>query len=227
MTTTRLGGLSKNEYASFNLGGHVKDSLDFVSQNRKLLKQALELPSEPLWLNQVHGKHVLELHSASELNVTADAAYTNEAGIVCAILTADCLPVIFCDQKSEYIAAAHAGWRGLANGVLENTLQTLPVDNDELMCWLGPAIGPENFEVGDDVVQRFTDKDAVHENAFRSKENDKYLADIYQLARNILEQYGVHRIYGGSHCTFRESEKFYSYRRDGETGRMATLIWKE
>ncbi|MEM7402093.1 MAG: peptidoglycan editing factor PgeF, partial [Pseudomonadota bacterium] len=158
-------------------------------------------------------------------NIIADASYTDKTGIVCAILTADCLPVVFCDQKGEYIAAAHAGWRGLANGVLDNTIQTLPVDNDELMCWLGPAIGPNMFEVGSEVVQQFIDKEKVHENAFNVKANNKYLADIYQLARNILLKHGVHQIYGGDHCTYSESDKFYSYRRDGETGRMATLIW--
>ncbi|MEM7402366.1 MAG: peptidoglycan editing factor PgeF, partial [Pseudomonadota bacterium] len=193
MSTTRSGGLSKNEYASFNLGGHVQDSLELVSQNRNLLLEELQLPSEPVWLNQVHGNNVLKLDDTTQSNIIADASYTDKTGIVCAILTADCLPVVFCDQKGEYIAAVHAGWRGLANGVLDNTLQALPVDNDELMCWLGPAIGPNMFEVGSEVVQQFTDKDKVHENAFNVKANNKYLADIYQLARNILLKHGVHQ----------------------------------
>ena len=227
VATTRASGFSKNNYQSLNLGGHVKDSEEFVEKNRVLLRKELKLPSDPVWLNQIHGTDVIELNSTVAANNTADASYTSGSSIVCTILTADCLPVVFCDQKGEYIAATHAGWRGLVNGVLENTLKMLPVDNDELMCWFGPAIGPENFEVGSEVVQQFIGKDVLHENAFNAKANDNYFADIYQLARNILEQHGVHRIYGGSHCTYRESEKFYSYRRDGETGRMATLIWKE
>ena len=225
VTTTRGGGFSKNEYASFNLGGHVKDLTKLVNLNRQKLQQELQLPNEPVWLNQVHGKDVLELDDATQSNITADASHTDMTGIVCAILTADCLPVVFCDQRGEHIAAAHAGWRGLVAGVLEKTLQAFPVVNEELMCWLGPAIGAEKFEVGSEVMQQFIDKDAMHENAFNAKASDKYLADIYQLARNILTKHGVRSISGGDHCTYSESEKFYSYRRDGETGRMATLIW--
>jgi len=225
VTTTRTGGLSKNEYQSFNLGGHVKDSMALVKQNRQLLQQQLSLPSEPVWLNQVHGTQVLELDNATESNITADAAYTHKTGVVCAVLTADCLPVVFCDAKGQHIAVAHAGWRGLLHGVIENTLQALPVANEEVLCWLGPAIGPRVFEVGEEVLEQFLNKDEIHENAFKPQTNEKYLANIYQLAINVLTKNGVHRIYGGDYCTYAESEKFYSYRRDGETGRMATLVW--
>lgn len=224
VTTTRKGGFSINEYRSLNLGGHVKDSIDLVNQNRQLLQQQLQLPREPVWLNQVHGAKVLELNNSIKFQ-TADAAFANESGVVCAVLTADCLPVVFCDQQGQYIAVAHAGWRGLVNGVLENTLQTIPVANEELLCWLGPAIGPKAFEVGKEVVDDFINKDGMHENAFQNRNNEKYLANIYQLAKNVLTKNGVLKIYGGDHCTYTESEKFYSYRRDGETGRMATLVW--
>ncbi len=227
VTTTRVGGYSNNEYSSLNLGGHVKDAISNVEQNRNLILKDLNLPSEPVWLEQVHSSRVLELNDRTPKNTVADAAYTQQKGIVCAVLTADCLPVVFCDLKGQYVAVAHGGWRGLVAGVLENTLQALPIANEEMMCWLGPAIGPNKFEVGKEVVEAFLKKDVMNESAFQIQENGKYLADIYQLAKKILAKERVAQVYGGQHCTYTESDKFYSYRRDGETGRMATLIWRE
>jgi YfiH family protein len=227
VTTTRVGGYSAKAYNSLNLGLHVEDNEADVNKNRRLIKSDLQLPAVPAWLNQVHGSKVLNLSGKCPKNVTADAAYTNEIGVVCAVLTADCLPVLFCDQTGEYIAVVHAGWRGLLNGVLENTLHALPVANNKIMCWLGPAIGPIKFEVGEEVYKSFVGKDAKHKNAFQEKIESKYLANIYQLAKNLLNSNGVKAIYGGKYCTYLEENKFYSYRRDGQTGRMATLIWKK
>ncbi len=224
VTTTRKGGYSLQEYSSLNLGGHVKDKQKNVKSNRCLIEEDLQLPNEPVWLEQVHGASVLSLPAKNHINNTADAAYTDEEGIVCTVLTADCLPVTFCDQSGEHIAVAHAGWRGLVNGVLENTLQTIPVNNKNITCWLGPAIGPNKFEIGIEVVKQFLTKDKIHSNAFEES-NNKYFADIYRIARNILAKQNVFNVCGGEHCTFSEKESFYSYRRDGETGRMATLIW--
>ena len=226
ITTTRMGGHSKKEYASLNLGGHVQDDFNNVEKNRALVKEDLQLPNDPVWLEQVHGSKVLELGNTMPKNNTYDAAYTKEANIVCAVLTADCLPVAFCDQAGEHIAVAHAGWRGLVNGVLENTLQAMPVENNRIMCWLGPAIRPDKFEVGEEVLEQFVSIDKQNQNSFIEKSNGKYLANIYQLAKNILAKYNIQEVYGGEHCTFSESDTFYSYRRDGETGRMTTLIWK-
>ena len=226
ITTTRSGGHSNHEYHSLNLGGHVKDSNENVLRNRNSIKEDLKLPSEPIWLEQVHGSSVLSLAKNAVTDNVADAAYSNEVGIVCAVLTADCLPVAFCDTSGKHVAVAHAGWRGLLSGVLENTLQTMFVANEKIMCWLGPAIGPEKFEVGKEVFEQFVAKDAIHKNAFVKKSNEKYLANIYQLAKNILTLSNVESIYGGDHCTYMERDTFYSYRRDGETGRMATLIWR-
>ena len=226
ITSSRVGGVSKNEYSSLNLGGHVKDEEINVDQNRKLLKKDLKLTNDPIWLEQVHGSTVVELKKSTPKNITADAAYTQHESIVCTVLTADCLPVAFCDQKGNHIAVAHGGWRGLVSGVLENTLHKFPIAHKEIMCWLGPAIGPNKFEVGKEVVEQFLTKDAKHINAFQDQQNGKYLANIYQLAKNILAKEGVTKVYGGVHCTYSESDKFYSYRRDSETGRMATLIWR-
>lgn len=226
VTATRVGGYSHNEYDALNLGGHVQDDFNNVEKNRNLIKEELQLPNEPVWLEQIHGSKVLELGNSMPVNNIADAAYTRESSVVCAVLTADCLPVAFCDQAGKHIAVAHAGWRGLLNGVLENTLKTMPIANEEIICWLGPAIGPNKFEVGGEVLEKFTSVNEVHKNAFIEKCNGKYLADIYQLAKNILAKSNVIKVFGGEHCTYSESDTFYSYRRNGETGRMATLIWK-
>lgn len=227
VVTTRIGGCSGQVYQSLNLGEHVKDDKKNVYKNRQIIKDDLQLPNDPVWLEQVHGARVLSLNEYTAKDNIADAAWTNKQGTVCAVLTADCLPVIFCDVEGENIAVAHAGWRGLVAGVLENTLQALPSENNKVMCWLGPAIGPNKFEVGEEVFKKFTAKDASHQNAFQPQDNGKHMADICQLAKNILTKHSVRSIYGGEHCTYSESDKFFSYRREGETGRMATLIFKK
>lgn len=227
ISTSRYGGVSQGKYSSFNLGAHVGDDVQFVKTNRELLINELQLPNAPTWLEQQHGKQIIKLTASNRNNIQADAAYTTEHGTVCAVLTADCLPVLFCDQQAGCVAVAHAGWRGLLCGVLENTLATLPAEEKQLICWLGPAIGPSKFEVGEEVRQKFVFKDQRHEKAFQSAHTGKYLADIYQLAKNILTIHGVEAIFGGGYCTYTEEERFFSYRRDGTTGRMATMIWKK
>lgn len=221
--STRTGGVSRAPWHSLNLGSHVGDDVASVRTNRERLAACLNLPSEPVWLEQVHGIRVLTLPAEND-NLTADAVVSRTPGRVCAVMTADCLPVLFCDQAGTVVAAAHAGWRGLAAGVLEATLQEMQVDPDTVLAWLGPAIGPRAFEVGGEVREAFMAHSGLAEEAF-APQGDKWLADIYHLARLRLAAAGVHHIYGGEHCTVSEPERFFSYRRDGQTGRMASLVW--
>ena len=226
LMTTRVGGVSGTPWTSFNLGDHVGDDPDHVASNRARLRQ--KLPAEPGWLRQVHSARVVELGRVS--NPEADAAFTHQRGQVCAVLTADCLPVLFCDRAGSVVAAAHAGWRGLANGVLEATVAAMQVPPGEVLAWMGAAIGPQAFEVGDEVRHAFVSQHPQAAVAFMphpASASGKWLADIYQLARIRLNHAGVHAIYGGGRCTFNEVDSFYSYRRDGVTGRMASLIWLE
>lgn len=224
VSTTREGGLSHPPYASLNLADHVGDRPQAVRENRRLLSECLQLPAEPLWLQQVHGDSVVACHESGP-RPAADASYTIGAGAVCAVLTADCLPVLFCDRQGTRVAAAHAGWRGLAGGVLERTVAALAVAPDQLLAWLGPAIGPRAFEVGAEVRSTFIAQHAEADGAFAAQVNGRWLADLYRLARIRLRAAGVRAVYGGSFCTFSEPERFYSYRRDRVTGRMASLIW--
>lgn len=222
LQTTRNGGASAEPYASFNLGSHVGDNPLAVSRNRMLL--APLLPSEPVWLNQVHGISVADAGHAGCLP-EADASVSKHPGAVCVVMTADCLPVLLCDDKGSVVGAAHAGWRGLCDGVIESTVSAMNVPASTLMAWLGPAIGPGEFEVGDEVRAAFVAKQPQAAAAFMPGNNGKWLADLYQLARLRLNALGITRIYGGGLCTYREPERFYSYRRDGVTGRMGTFIW--
>lgn len=226
--TTRVGGVSPRPFDSLNLGDHVGDDPAAVAENRQRVASALGLPAECFgWIRQVHGADVARLPHDS--GAEADASVTREKGQICAILTADCLPVLFCSDDGAQVAAAHAGWRGLAAGVLEETLRTFP-DAGAVSVWLGPAIGPDAFEVGPDVRDTFIGIDADAAGAFRPSERPgHFLADIYQLARQRLASGGVPmgRIAGGRFCTVTESSRFFSYRRDGQTGRMASLIWRE
>ncbi len=233
LVTTRLGGGSRPPYHSFNLGLHVGDEVSAVNQNRDMLAKQCGLPGNQLqWLEQVHGTAVCEAKPDGLVRV-ADASYTRSKGLACLIMTADCLPVLLCDKHGRQVAAAHAGWRGLATGVLESTVATFP-DVKEVTAWLGPAIGPQAFEVGRDVVDSFewllSDSalaaDDVRQ-AFRPhpRSKDKWLADIYLLARLQLQKLGVSDIHGGGFCTWSDEAHFYSYRRDGQTGRMASVIW--
>jgi len=222
LMTTRTGGVSRAAWASLNLGDHVDDDPAHVAANRARLRQ--HLPAEPGWLRQVHSARVVEL--GREPTPEADAAFTREAGQVCAVLTADCLPVLFCDRSGTVVAAAHAGWRGLAGGVLETTVAAMQVAPRDVIAWLGAAIGPQAFEVGADVREAFVALHPEAADAFVPQSAPgKWLADIYQLARIRLGHVGVQAVYGGGRCTFNEADSFYSYRRDGVTGRMASLIW--
>lgn len=224
-TTLRSGGVSQGAYASLNLGAHVADDPAAVAENRRRVAVELGLPEEPHWLNQVHGTTVLDLCGVAE-NARADAAVAAAPGRVCGVLTADCLPVLFCNISGTQIGAAHAGWRGLANGVLEATVERLGVPGEQLLAWLGPAVGPGRFEVGDEVRDAFLAHHRDAGTAFRASRPGHWFADLYTLARIRLGARGITRIFGGQRCTFDEPFQFYSYRRDGGvTGRMASLIW--
>ncbi len=233
IATTRSCGNSLPPYddgcegAGLNFGVHVGDAIEYVQQNRAQIRKYF--PAEPAWLTQVHGTTVLDAAQVQDAP-RADASFTTQPGVVCAILTADCLPVLFADEQGRAVGAAHAGWRGLAGGILENTVAAMHASGaGNLHAWLGPAIGPQQFEVGDDVVQAFVVKDAAMQSAFKSMDQrpGKYLADIYQLARLTLAHVGVTQVAGGKYCTVSERKRFYSFRRDGVTGRMASLIWLE
>ncbi len=225
-TTSRIGGVSLAPFDSFNLADHVGDHPAAVLANRELLLDELALPAEPLWLKQVHGRRVVTLGGSSVAGPPeADASVGTGPGQVCAVLTADCLPVLFCDRAGTCVAAAHAGWRGLSAGILEATVAQMAVAPDELMAWLGPAIGPQAFAVGADVRAAFVDDDAGSASAFVAVGDECWLADIDHLARRRLARVGVTAVYGGDRCTYSEAGMFYSYRRDGITGRMASLLW--
>ncbi len=223
--TTRQGGFSTQPWQSLNLGLHVGDDPETVQRNRALVGNELSLPAEPVWLDQVHGATVIDAAKAQP-NTAADAAWTDRPGVVCAVLTADCLPVFFTSREGDRVAVAHAGWRGLASGVLEGTVESLG-NPAALICWLGPAIGPADFEVGDEVRDQFLSWNSQCDQAFTRQDNGKWLADIYQLARLRLRLAGIEQISGGNFNTFSDTERFFSYRRDGQTGRMASLIWRQ
>jgi hypothetical protein len=248
--TTRQGGGSQGAFDSNNLALHVQDREADVQANRQTLAQSLGLAQPPLWLDQVHGvaiAYVPDSLSIADTTPVADASMTNRAGAACVVMTADCLPVLFCDQQGTQVAAAHAGWRGLCNGILRKTAAQFSRP-DQVMAYLGPAIGPQAFEVGPEVLQAFIDQaqDAKHlaaiKEAFVQATNTdsastdssnaevkgaqgKYLADLYALARADLAHCGVTAVYGGGFCTVSDSERFYSYRREAQTGRMASLVW--
>jgi len=226
LSTTRLGGISQAPYDSFNLGLHVNDDNKAVLANRQRLTQLAGLPSAPLWLEQVHGTRVIDAKNW-HAGIKADAIYSEQVNQVCTVMTADCLPVLFTEANGSQIAAAHAGWRGLLNGVLENTVSKFSCERKNILAWLGPAIGPQQFEVGAEVYDAFLSHSAEAESAFRPQGDDHYLADIYRLARQRLNQLGVESVYGGHYCTVTEADRFFSYRRDRDTGRMASLIWIE
>ncbi|EQB98869.1 purine nucleoside phosphorylase YfiH [Photorhabdus temperata] len=223
-SSTRLGGISLSPYDSLNLGKHVGDEPDVVEKNRHILAKVAELPQQPAWLEQVHGTRVVRLDGQPMEDNKADAVYTNIPEQVCAVMTADCLPVLFCSSAGDEVAAAHAGWRGLCAGVLENTVAQFKTKPDQIQAWLGPAIGAKAFEVGSEVMEAFIAQDSDLNKAFMPF-GEKYLGDIYLLAKLKLQSVGVKAIFGGIECTVSNKEKFFSYRRDGITGRMATLIW--
>jgi hypothetical protein len=226
LVTTRHGGVSTGPYASLNLGDHVGDDPATVAENRRVLRR--RLPADPVWLKQVHDIRCVDA-SRTAGGCEADAALARARGIVCAVLTADCLPILLCDDSGTVVAAAHAGWRGLAAGVIESTVAAMNVPGERLMAWLGPAIGPDNFKVGDEVRDIFIAHDPQATAAFKACGNGKWLCDIYLLARQRLAALGVCRSVGNAasadFCTVRDEARFFSYRRDGATGRMASLVW--
>jgi polyphenol oxidase len=223
--TLRTGGVSEGTFASFNLGAHVGDDVNAVAENRRLLRAALQLPAEPTWLNQVHGTTVVSAAEAAASKPAADASVAFGPGAVCVVLTADCLPVLFCDRAGTRVAAAHAGWRGLAGGVLAETIEALGVPPSELLAWLGPAIEQDAFEVGPEVLERFVARDPNNATAFQANARGRWQADLYQLARSELARLGVTAVHGGGFKCSADSERFFSYRRDPRTGRMASLVW--
>jgi polyphenol oxidase len=251
--TLRTGGVSLAPYDSLNVGAGIGDSPEAIAENRRRVREKLGLPSEPVWLEQVHGTDVVELGSTATLSwtgapsagahgaaalgadsaastvgqVRGDASVARGAGYVCAIRVADCMPVLFAARDGSAVAAAHAGWRGLAGGVLEATVRQLGLPGSQLIAWMGPAIGPAHFEVGDEVRAAFTATDLDAAPAFVANARGRWQCDLYALARRRLTTIGISGIYGGGWCTFAEAERFFSYRRSGQCGRMAALIWTQ
>jgi purine-nucleoside/S-methyl-5'-thioadenosine phosphorylase / adenosine deaminase len=228
LVTTRSGGCSSGGYASLNLANHVGDELESVLRNRRILSEYSGLaPGQFSWLDQVHGQNIISASNDQTL-IQADGSDTQEESLACVVLTADCLPVLLCDTTGTKVAAIHAGWRGLAGGILHKAVQRFS-DASQVMAWLGPAISQTNFEVGDEVYQAFVARSPQAKKAFiQGDKSNKWLADIYQLALIHLKDAGVQQVYGGGLCTFSDAERFYSFRRDGqESGRMASLIWRQ
>ena len=243
-STHREGGLSRGPYASLNLSTGVGDDERTVARNRRILAKMLDLPAEPLWLRQVHGTRVLDLDehdqsagtqrsgrpsaepsSLSSKPPAADGAVTSRPGQPCVVLTADCLPVLLCNTSGTRVGVAHAGWRGLAGGVLESALRRMQVDPGDLLAWVGPGIGPRAYEVGGEVLEQFAANDPDAAQCFTANSNGRWQADLYGLARRRLRAAGVKAVFGGGWCTHTESERFFSYRRKAPCGRMATVIW--
>lgn len=229
LSTTRAGGVSGSPWDSLNLGSHVEDNPDNVQQNRLRIAESAGLTSGRIgWLNQVHGTDVVELTADNVGQIAkADASFTRHPGIACAILTADCLPVILADREGTVVGAAHCGWRSLCGGVIENLVSAMAVAPETLQVWLGPAIGPDSFEVGPEVRDAFLEHNPKAARAFKAKgaRAGHFMADIYALATLRLNHLGVSSVTGGGLCTVQDSDRFFSYRRDGQTGRMATLVW--
>lgn len=230
LSTTRVGGVSQGIYAGLNLGTHVQDDAELVWQNRQQLVTAAKLPQTPFWLNQTHSTEVIDLigQQFNPLAIPdADASISKLAEQVCIVMTADCLPVLICDKAGTQVAAIHAGWRGLLDGIIEKTVDLFTAEACELLIWLGPAISQAAFQVGSEVRTQFMQYDNAAEQAFVADTNGKYLADLYLLAKQRLQHKDITltQVYGGEYCTFQDSQQFYSYRRDGQTGRQASLIY--
>jgi len=224
VSTLRAGGCSEGQFAGLNLAEHVGDRIRSVERNRRLLRSALGLPDNPAWLQQVHSATMVSAEAAGKESV-ADGSYTRNAGVVCAIMTADCLPVLLCDQEASIIAAVHVGWCGLLAGILETAVQTLEAKH--LIAWLGPGIGLNHYEVESEVRDQFLSKSTRFAAFFRPSHTGKWFADMPSIAESTLNTIGGVKVYPSSLCTFSNPELFYSYRRDNITGRMATLIWRE
>lgn len=226
-TTTRIGGVSQKPLDELNLGEKTSDDAHAVAVNRARLNQFIGQQNQIFWLEQMHANKILNLDESVD-DACADASFTRQPHQVCAILTADCLPILLCDQKGEQVAAIHAGWRGLHAGVIDDTLKTFHCPKDQLLAWLGPAIGPQKFEIQADVYTQFVDQWPETKNCFQRLNQTHWLCNIFQLAKFRLKTFGVKNVYGGQFCTYTDKNRFYSHRRDhGETGRMASLIWIE
>ena len=222
--TTRAGGISQGPYSSLNLGLRTGDDAQAVAANRERLRAAL--PQEPRWLRQVHGHTVVDADALSD-SPEADAAVARRPDTVCAVMVADCIPVLLADRAGTTVAIAHAGWRGLASGVIEKTVERMALSPEGLLAYLGPGIGPRSFEVGADVRDAFLARDPRSEPAFTPRAPGKWLADLFALARQRLGAIGITNVYGGGHCTYSDPQRFFSYRRERTTGRMAALIWRD
>lgn len=225
LTSCRTEGNSLAPFDGFNLALHVGDQYEHVVANRVLLREQLQLDQEPKWLQQTHSNNVVNASSIVPDKASADASFTNNAGVVCAVLTADCLPVVFSDKHGTCVGIAHAGWRGLLNGIIQRTIAAMSKTTEVDYAWLGPAIGPKVFEVGADVYELCRQQNPALQHAFTSMGAGKWNLDIYKAAKIVLAAADISNIYGGDYCTYTDSERFYSYRRSKCTGRMATLIW--
>lgn len=223
-STTRSGGYSKGIFSSFNLGEHVGDNIEHVASNRALLAASLNLPNDIQWLNQVHSGDVTCIECHSNAPITADAAFTRKSNIPLAILTADCLPILISNKQGTEIAAIHAGWRPLAANIIDTTIKCFDSKPEDLLTWLGPCISSDSFEVGQDVVDKFMKLDSALTSAFEPQSNTKYLANLHVIAKHLLNKLGVNQITAHTDCTFFNTDKYFSYRRDGKTGRMATVV---
>lgn len=229
-TTLRTGGHSKGPFSSFNLGYHVNDDPQSVRYNHEKLIRELDLLTPPYWLNQIHGTHAVQIEPTLPTNttLTADASFTQHPNLVCAIMTADCVPILLCNKKGTLVAAIHAGWKGLLGDIIAKTINSLPCSPNDLMAWIGPAIGPDHFEINETIYNSFIQKNSVLKEAFFQPTPQQWYADLFTLTRLILNQNQIKEIFGGHWCTYREHDLFFSHRRDGGiTGRMATLIWLE
>ena len=237
VSTTRGGlvpinmlGNRSDVYASFNLGLHCGDAAEHVLANRELLKQKLQLPSTPCWLSQVHGTDILKTSQSIDSNPNADGLYTQSSGVVCAVMTADCLPLVLCDKDSKQVMAVHAGWRGIAAGIVEKAVGLFECSPKAIRAWAGPCIGPKAFEIGAEVVEQLGGNKKFYtpsSDNFTIKETARYYADLASLVGERLREQGVNHYSHSRECTYQNQERFFSYRRDGQTGRMATLIWKQ
>jgi YfiH family protein len=229
LVTTRLGGVSESIYDSFNLAEHVDDQLSHVKENRLILQKELELAYQPFWLEQVHSSvcvNCSDIDLSKDKLIQADASYSSKPHQVSVVMTADCLPILLTNRQGNWIAACHAGWRGLASGVIQNTINCYAGEKTDLMAWIGPAISQKHFEVGNEVREIFLKLNSQYECFFEANSNQRYQFDFIGLARQLLESMCID-VYGGTLCSYADNKQFYSYRRDGRTGRMASLIWFE
>ena len=225
-STTRVGGYSQGPFASFNLGAHVGDDDHAVKRNRRYLTESLDLLSQPVWLQQVHGTDIANLNQSNSVNVdiVADASISKATGKICAVMTADCLPILLTDRSGDQVAAVHAGWRSMAGEIIEKVVELFTTAPENILAWCGPCIGPSQFEVGLEVRDALGGPSTAY---LPHADRSKVYANLHCLAADRLEAIGVKSIYFSDHCTYLEPELFFSYRRDGQTGRMASLIMKQ